>query len=1005
MQTVKLKINGEQSQVLSHAPVLLWLLLVILPALAGKFIFASAIDMETQLEKSRLRQKFNIELQKYQTALEPGQWLRDRLFASSYNDFTNKLMAGTATIDDYRQNPFMKGISTFEESPGEEIEIFSRHFFAYAGSRPDFVFVMAQNEDDCGWQIHAPFAQPDNKEEFRTCLKKSWQILSERIYPPRDRSSEKHRNFSSIPVFSKIAGIFDFLATNFDIGKSHFSTHNNTGLFVSLLPVPDKNGNFNHRFVIAGISLASIKARFMLQTTCKQLSGSVIRHSFGTCSEKNLPVFVEENDRLSLIGATPESFQKLAWGHISAGGKPLAIRISESRALAEGRKKARFADTILLIYALSVSLLMVGIKSGRFKKLQKIRMYVGIGLFSGMLLPLGGTVWLGVCYMNTSRHLEAEQTIDLMQNAIHVKDQAIKLQLARNVLFRNILANIFSLMKLEKLANIGNTLGLFAREGQSETGLPVYKRIRHLIDTFIIYHPELDYLIGMSNNRKKITETPHLFFGSHALEVLFQLGAMRHMSAEKQRRISDKNQYTLGFLENVIDPKVVSRVFAEEKSAVRNSMSSRRENLTVSIWKTPTNHATGLSIFQTDSSCWFYDFAEMLEKGLVKQELSFNGYRVFLNFYLRHSYNFRVLSDHTIRRDIPSKLSDTGIRPLADALFTFSNINRINNLDSADPHLIFTAPAADGDVWIMGIARPETSSSFIIGNAAIIFFALLALICAVVLARGLSRVLLRPLPAFEAAINELSKENFHFSMQIDNGDEFDMLGNSFNKISRKLYEKSQISQLVSRNVLDAISSSHTEMLKPGGSRVEASILFADLRNFTTISEKYPPEEIVDMLNEYFSVMTEIIESHGGVVDKLIGDAIQAVFYAHENTNCAASAVDAALKMREALINFNSQRRQQQLFTIENGAGICTGSVICGRVGSNEGMLDATIVGSLVSRAAQLESLSKHCNGSRILLDKATQELLPEGIYSFTIPAIETAGSPPLEVSRRADSPT
>ena len=131
-----------------------------------------------------------------------------------------------------------------------------------------------------------------------------------------------------------------------------------------------------------------------------------------------------------------------------------------------------------------------------------------------------------------------------------------------------------------------------------------------------------------------------------------------------------------------------------------------------------------------------------------------------------------------------------------------------------------------------------------------------------------------------------------------------------------------------------------------------------------------------MLNDYFSRMADCIESNGGLIDKLIGDAIQAVFYAHENENCAESAVKAGLAMRAALHGFNLDRQQKGLFTIENGVGICTGSVISGRVGSEQGMLDATVIGSLVAQAAQLESRSKSGTASRVMIDAATSIDLP-----------------------------
>lgn len=129
MQAVELKIKNPHSSGANLIPVLLWLLLIILPALVGKFIFSAAIAMENQLEQSRLRQKFSIELQKYQNALEPRQWLRNRLFSASYDNFVFKMMAGTATDEDYRKNPFMASLGNFANSPDDEIANFSRHFF------------------------------------------------------------------------------------------------------------------------------------------------------------------------------------------------------------------------------------------------------------------------------------------------------------------------------------------------------------------------------------------------------------------------------------------------------------------------------------------------------------------------------------------------------------------------------------------------------------------------------------------------------------------------------------------------------------------------------------------------------------------------------------------------------------------------------------------------------------------------------------------------------------
>lgn len=239
------------------------------------------------------------------------------------------------------------------------------------------------------------------------------------------------------------------------------------------------------------------------------------------------------------------------------------------------------------------------------------------------------------------------------------------------------------------------------------------------------------------------------------------------------------------------------------------------------------------------------------------------------------------------------------------------------------------------------------------------------------LAGGTARVLLTSIPPFQEAMQKLENKDFNWKILINSGDEFDQLAVSFNGMAEKLIEKERLSSLVSRNVLDAISSTDAKMLKPGGSRVEAAILFSDIRSFTTITEKYAPEQIVEMLNDYFSAMTEIVEKHGGIIDKLIGDAIQAVFYDHELQNCSYKALSAGLEMREALKEFNQSRIARKLFEVDNGIGICSGTVICGRVGSEHGKLDATVIGSIVNMAANLEAKSKFGQHSKVVIDSET----------------------------------
>lgn len=973
-----MKANGTsrstRSSASRSAQILLWLLLILLPVIAARFIFAAAITLEKQLEDSRMRQRFSIELKKYDTLLEPRQWIRQALHADDFDRIMHNYYNKQGKPKDYLQHPFLGLISNPGSNNEDCIEIFSRHFRRFTGVAPDIVMIIASEPAQCSWQITPPFKQPQDAMDLRQTLSNSWKIISGRLKNIHGQVQGYSRYINTDSEFSRVLGIFDFVYSDLNMSKVHFSTANNNELFISLLPLPDSDGRLDSRFVLSAVSATSLNPRYMLKTICQKFTSSFSKHIFGSTSLESLPKFFEVNGRLSLIGSTPESFRKLAWKHIENGGKPLAICISDARKEnVENRRK--LIGIVLLIYALFMTVVMGAIKSGRIKSVQSIQRTVSIGLFAGMLLPLSGSIWFGICYLNTSRHLEAEDVLDRMHSAAFITDQTIKNQLSRNALFRNLFAGMLSRWQTEQLRHLNDKTGFFAEENPDQAG-GKHTRVADLIDSYHIFHPEIDDITGMRSNRQKITETSYLFIGGHATNILHQLGAMSHLPPGRIQQIINKSQYTMGFLDNIIDNRLIAKTFAEEKSPVPYTMSTRREQLTTSLWRDKSGKVSGISILQTDSGSWVLDLSELMQRGSIRQIFSYNGYRISLNIYLRQSYNHRSLIDQSAKTSLQNNMAWRQLWPLAEALYSFGDTVRINNLDSDDPHLIFTTPAANGDVWIMGHARPEGEGKSITNSAGLLLLAALAILCGLVLARGLSRVLLRPIPALEEVVAHLSRQDFGFNLQINNGDEFDRLAAAFNHASRKLFEKQQLSQLVSRNVLDAISQDDEHLLKPGGSRVRASILFSDIRGFTTISENHPPEEVVAMLNDYFSRMADCIESNGGLIDKLIGDAIQAVFYAHENANCAESAVKAGLAMRAALHEFNFDRRQRGLFTIENGVGICTGSVISGRVGSEQGMLDATVIGSLVGQAAQLEGRSKTGTASRVMIDATTSSELP-----------------------------
>ncbi len=201
----------------------------------------------------------------------------------------------------------------------------------------------------------------------------------------------------------------------------------------------------------------------------------------------------------------------------------------------------------------------------------------------------------------------------------------------------------------------------------------------------------------------------------------------------------------------------------------------------------------------------------------------------------------------------------------------------------------------------------------------------------------------------------------------------------------KKWLRQAFGQYVSDSLVEAIIAS-PERLQLGGEEVEVTVLFSDLVDFSAIAENTAPKELIRLLNEYFSAMTEIILAHQGMVDKFIGDAIMAFWGAPlPLTDHAVQACKAALEMQRAMGPLKAAWRAQGFPAVSSRIGVHTGPVIAGNVGSRK-RFNYTVMGDAVNLASRLEH-ANNAYGTEIILSEATCRRLGE---AFLVRELDTA---------------
>ena len=213
----------------------------------------------------------------------------------------------------------------------------------------------------------------------------------------------------------------------------------------------------------------------------------------------------------------------------------------------------------------------------------------------------------------------------------------------------------------------------------------------------------------------------------------------------------------------------------------------------------------------------------------------------------------------------------------------------------------------------------------------------------------------------------------------------------FTEEKEKNKVRKMFSQYVSPAALTAMVDDFENYTKAGkGSKEIVTVLFSDVRGFTSLSENLPPEQVVEILNFYFAKMTEAVHNHNGTIDKFIGDAIMAIWGAPVKSDShAIDAVNAAMEMIQKLKEVNAWLEEKNLPPLKIGVGINTGEAILGSVGS-ELKADYTVIGDTVNLASRLEGVTKQYD-CEIIVSESTKKSLKDRIPCQVVDMIKVKG--------------
>jgi adenylate cyclase len=280
----------------------------------------------------------------------------------------------------------------------------------------------------------------------------------------------------------------------------------------------------------------------------------------------------------------------------------------------------------------------------------------------------------------------------------------------------------------------------------------------------------------------------------------------------------------------------------------------------------------------------------------------------------------------------------------------------------------------------------------------IVIIGTVGLLGALLIGVGLAGGIIAPLQGLVAGMREVLRGNLQYRSPIERHDELGFIAKSFNEMVDGLEERELIrdtfGRFVSHEVAEAVLTGRVPLQ---GERRDVSILFQDIRGFTSLSERLDPAVLLRLLNQFFTEVVAAVEAEGGVVKQFLGDGVMALFGAPQPyPDHAERAVRAALGIVSRLQGLNETLAEQGIGPLEIGVGIHSGAVVAGLIGPDN-RIEYGVVGDAVNLASRVEALTREMQATILVSRDLCQQLGPSFTLGRTATMLVKGKSQPVEV--------